>query len=139
MASGSLCKFPKHSYRRVSKPVQSRVDSWISGSKRSCSQSLANLVGKTLEHHAETDVSLSDSLVSVTIPTLNSADTLDKCLSSVREQSHPLIEIVIMDGGSSDSSLAIAQRYGARVLSGGSLAERRLDGVRASQGQFVLM
>lgn len=57
-------------------------------------------------------------LVSVIIPTLNSAKTLENTLASVRRQSidQSLIEIIIADGGSSDSTCCIATRYGCRIV-----------------------
>ena len=49
---------------------------------------------------------------SVGILTFNSADTLERALESVRE----FDDIVICDGGSSDGTLEIAVRFGARVI-----------------------
>ena len=51
--------------------------------------------------------------LSVVVTTFNSAATLDACLRSVRWAD----EIVVLDSGSSDASLAIADHYGARVHS----------------------
>lgn len=49
--------------------------------------------------------------LSVVITTYNSAATLDACLASVRWAD----EIVVLDSGSTDATLAIAAHYGARV------------------------
>ncbi len=55
--------------------------------------------------------------LSVAIATRNSERTLVFCLSSVREQLYPnLIEIVIADGGSTDKTLEIAKRFGAKII-----------------------
>jgi len=56
--------------------------------------------------------------ISVLIPTLNSERTLGLCLGAVREQNYPheAIEIIVADGGSSDSTLALAREYGANVV-----------------------
>jgi glycosyltransferase involved in cell wall biosynthesis len=51
--------------------------------------------------------------LSVVVTTYNSADTLEACLASVRWAD----EIVVLDSGSTDATLAIAQRHGARVHS----------------------
>jgi len=55
--------------------------------------------------------------VSVLIPTLNCAQTLELCLSSVAAQEYPreLIEIIIADGGSTDSTLDVARRYTDKI------------------------
>ncbi len=50
--------------------------------------------------------------VSVHILTWNSSQTLERALSSVRE----CAEILVLDGGSQDETVAIAERLGARVL-----------------------
>lgn len=59
-----------------------------------------------------------DARISVVVPTLNSAGTLDDCLSAVRAQDFPqdAIEVVVADGGSTDDTLAIAERHGALVV-----------------------
>ncbi|MBM9537986.1 glycosyltransferase family 2 protein [Desulfobulbus alkaliphilus] len=54
--------------------------------------------------------------VSVVIPTWNGACWLDQVLTSLKEQSLLPREIVIVDSGSTDSTLAIAQRHGVRLL-----------------------
>jgi len=55
--------------------------------------------------------------VSILIPTLNSAQVLEKCLESIAQQDYPheLMEIIIADGGSTDDTLAIARRYTDRI------------------------
>lgn len=57
-------------------------------------------------------------LISVVIPTFNSASTLPKVLDSVRKQTYPKskIETLIIDGGSSDNTLEIAKRYSTKVI-----------------------
>ena len=56
--------------------------------------------------------------VSILIPTLNAEGVLEKCLKSIEMQNYPKknIEIVIADGGSTDKTLEIAKKYGARVV-----------------------
>lgn len=49
---------------------------------------------------------------SVAILTLNSADTLDRCLQSVRE----FAEIVICDGNSTDDTIKIAKKFQAIIV-----------------------
>ncbi len=57
-------------------------------------------------------------LVTVMMPTLNSARTIRLALDSIRRQSLPAeqIEILVTDGGSTDDTRTIAASYGAIVL-----------------------
>jgi glycosyltransferase involved in cell wall biosynthesis len=58
------------------------------------------------------------SVVTVAIPVLNGARYLEEVLGAVRSQVLPEgtdLELLIIDSGSTDGSLSIAQRYGARV------------------------
>ena len=48
----------------------------------------------------------------VTVLTYNSAKTLETCLSSVAA----FDDLLVLDGGSTDETVAIAQRLGARVI-----------------------
>ncbi|WAP52485.1 glycosyltransferase family A protein [Arthrobacter sp. ATA002] len=54
--------------------------------------------------------------VSVVIPCLNDAAALEACLSSLTRQSLQPAEIVVVDNNSTDSSAAVARRFGARVI-----------------------
>jgi glycosyltransferase involved in cell wall biosynthesis len=51
--------------------------------------------------------------LSVVVTTMNNADTLDACLRSVSWAD----ELVVLDSGSTDATLAIAAHYGARIHS----------------------
>lgn len=55
--------------------------------------------------------------ISVLIPTLNAASVLGKCLASIENQDYPKnkVEIIVADGGSTDQTLLIAKKYGARI------------------------
>ncbi len=77
-------------------------------------------------------------LVSFVIPTLNSERTLDKCLSSIVQQDYPLIEILVIDNGSTDNSIAIARKFGARIyFLKGPLGDVRRLGIDNSLGELV--
>src|SRR5882757_6706507 len=54
-----------------------------------------------------------EELVSVIIPAYNARATLDDTLNSVRSQTHRNLEIVVVDDGSTDDTVIIAQRHSA--------------------------
>jgi glycosyltransferase involved in cell wall biosynthesis len=56
--------------------------------------------------------------VSFVIPTFNAAKTLGICLESVFRQDYPWerVEVLIVDGGSTDETLAIARKFQCRFL-----------------------
>lgn len=57
-------------------------------------------------------------LISIVIVTFNSERTLDVTLLSIRKQSYPQdkIEILIIDGGSTDKTKEIAKKYNCRII-----------------------
>jgi glycosyltransferase involved in cell wall biosynthesis len=55
---------------------------------------------------------MSGSLkISVVTPSFNSASTLRETIESVRRQDYPEVEHIVMDGGSTDGTLAIIKEY----------------------------
>ncbi|MEM2907214.1 MAG: glycosyltransferase family A protein, partial [Candidatus Odinarchaeota archaeon] len=55
-------------------------------------------------------------LVSVVVPTYNSERTIGVCLSSVRKQTYPNIEVIIVDNYSEDKTGEIAEKGGAKFF-----------------------
>lgn len=53
---------------------------------------------------------MSSSLISIVIPVYNTENYLEKCLKSITQQSYQNIEIIVINDGSTDSSLEIAQQ-----------------------------
>lgn len=56
------------------------------------------------------------SIVTAIIPCYNAATYLGQAIESVKAQTMPVAEILVIDDGSGDNSVAIAQAAGARVL-----------------------
>ena len=80
-----------------------------------------------------------DVLVSVIVPTRNNERTIAACLSSVRDQTHPFVELVVVDNASDDATWAIAEGFADRVVAGGPerSAQRNL-GIELATGTWVL-
>jgi glycosyltransferase involved in cell wall biosynthesis len=57
-------------------------------------------------------------VISIIIATLNSQKTLAKALQSVQGQNYPQdkIEILVIDGGSTDATLDIARQFGCKII-----------------------
>jgi glycosyltransferase involved in cell wall biosynthesis len=54
-------------------------------------------------------------LISVVIPTRNRANYLASAIESVLQQDYPHIECIVADGGSTDGTHAVLERYGDRI------------------------
>ncbi len=74
-------------------------------------------------------------MLSVVIPALNAGGTLGACLAAADEAD----EIVVVDGGSSDDTAAIAERSGARVIRSARGRGAQLHaGALAAKGDWLL-
>ena len=67
-----------------------------------------------------------DFTVTVSMISFNDEGILDECLSSIRSQDYnqKLINILVIDGGSTDNTLEIAKKYGATVVSRPDLKDK---------------
>jgi glycosyltransferase involved in cell wall biosynthesis len=78
-------------------------------------------------------------LVSVIIPTYNSARTLPMALRSIKRQTYPSVEIIVVDRYSRDGTPYVASRFGAHVIQADTeRAEAKNIGLKAAKGQHVL-
>jgi len=80
-------------------------------------------------------------LVSVVIVNWNGAHHLRVCLPSLLEQSHKLLEIIVVDNGSTDDSAAVTEEFRARWLplaKNVGLAPALNEGASMAHGQFLL-
>jgi Glycosyl transferase family 2 len=80
------------------------------------------------------------ALVSVIVPTLNAERYLGQALESVRRQTYPRWEVVVVDGGSSDGTLDVAAgRDGVRIVqqTGVGLADAWNCGLANARGELI--
>lgn len=54
--------------------------------------------------------------VSVVIPVRNDAILLERCLRALEQQTRRADEVVVVDNGSTDDTVAVAERFGAHVV-----------------------
>ena len=53
--------------------------------------------------------------ISVVVPSFNQGHFLPEALESIFRQDYPNLEVVVMDGGSTDDSVAVIQSYAHRI------------------------
>ena len=80
--------------------------------------------------------------ITIVIPTLNEEKNLPVCLASIERQDYPrsLVEVIVVDNGSGDSTVAVARKHGAKVLTNAILdAERsKMIGLHESSADFFM-
>lgn len=79
--------------------------------------------------------------VVISIPTMNSGEFIGRCLEAVENQTYKNIRVNIIDGGSRDETVAIAEAHGIdQILTyrGGLLGAREL-GTRIARGSIIVL
>ena len=82
--------------------------------------------------------------VSVVMPCLNEADTLESCIQKAKQafwESKIVGEIIVADNGSTDTSPNIAERLGAHVvrIEAKGYGNALMGGISAARGRFIIM
>ncbi|GAB2578941.1 glycosyltransferase family 2 protein [Dyella jejuensis] len=88
---------------------------------------------------------MSDDLVSVIMPVYNAEAWLSRAIDSVLAQSHALLELIVVDDGSSDRSPGMLEAYAAldarvhvlRQPANGGVAAARNTGIAAAIGDYI--
>lgn len=85
-------------------------------------------------------------LVSVIIPTFNREHSIGECLQSVLNQSHPALEVLVVDDGSRDGTRTVVERWqelDPRVKylyqANAGVSAARNTGLRAASGEFIAL
>jgi glycosyltransferase involved in cell wall biosynthesis len=80
-------------------------------------------------------------LVSAVIPAHNAAEYLSDAIESVLAQSHPGVECIVVDDGSTDGTAGVAERYGDRVRlvrqANAGVSAARNRGAREARGELL--
>lgn len=85
-----------------------------------------------------------NSLVSIIVPVYNAAKYLSRCLNSVVNQTYSNLEIILINDGSTDSSLDICKKYAKedkrvilvdKINEGVSIA--RNTGIKKTSGEYI--
>jgi glycosyltransferase involved in cell wall biosynthesis len=87
-------------------------------------------------------MTIAPDLLSVVIPTFNAEAYLAETLASVLRQNWEPLEILVVDDGSSDRSIAVAENFDSRIriiaCPHRGLAATRNSGITAARGEFLL-
>ena len=76
-------------------------------------------------------------MISVIIPVLNEAKILDKTLSQLQSELEGH-ELIVVDGGSTDDSIRIAEKYGRVISSERGRAVQLNAGAKAAKGDILI-
>jgi len=77
--------------------------------------------------------------ISVVIPAYNEADIISTTIRTVQQRSNSIHEIIVVDGGSSDQTVGLAKKGGARVVisPGKGRAHQMNYGARQASGEIL--
>ena len=80
--------------------------------------------------------------VSILTATYNSSETLEDCIKSVANQTYPLIEHIIIDGGSTDGTLDVIKKYKNKIAKVISEPDKGIydamnKGLRSADGDII--
>lgn len=95
-----------------------------------------------LDQYAITTPASSLPLISIIIVTLNAVRFLQRCLDSIYRQDYPSLQIIVMDGGSSDGTTTILEENTGRISywaseRDGGIYYAMNKGVKRAEGEWV--
>lgn len=77
-------------------------------------------------------------MLSIIIPAYNEEKYLPVLLDSIKKQDYRDYEIIVADANSIDDTKKIAEKYGCRLVKGGTPAVGRNNGAKAAKGDIFL-
>lgn len=82
---------------------------------------------------------MNGPLVSIIIPTRNSSQFLNECLSSIKKQAYKNIEIIVVDNDSTDNTKDLSKKYTHKIYNyGPERSAQRNYGAKQAKGDFLL-
>lgn len=82
---------------------------------------------------------MKDILVSIIITTKNEESVIGNLLESIKKQTHPLIEVIVVDNNSIDQTKLIAKKYGVFIFNiGPERSVQRNFGAKKANGEYLL-
>jgi glycosyltransferase involved in cell wall biosynthesis len=86
---------------------------------------------------------MAAGLVSFIIPNYNHARYVRFAIDSALAQTHPQVEVIVIDDGSTDDSRSILAEYGARIRTifqtNAGLSAARNAGIRVATGEYIAL
>lgn len=85
---------------------------------------------------------MSTPIFSIIVATLNSGRTLERCIKSILDQTFDQMELLVIDGGSVDDSVAILENFDSRITYWKSESDQGLyhafnKGIKNSRGKWL--
>lgn len=88
---------------------------------------------------------MKNELVSIIVPIFNTEKYLDRCLKSLLQQTYKNIEIILINDGSTDSSLQICKKYVKHYKniilidsSNNGVSSARNQGIKKANGKYIV-
>jgi len=78
-------------------------------------------------------------LLSIIIPTLNEAELLPLLLGDIKQQQNISLEVIVGDGGSSDATRSVAEKYGAGFVTAGRGRGKQMNAAAAQASGVYLL
>lgn len=81
---------------------------------------------------------MKEALVSVIIPTKNSAEFLEACLKSITNQTYKNIELIVVDNNSTDQTKTIAKQFTNKFFNKGPERSAQVNyGATKAKGEYI--